>query len=185
MKGKNDLKSIRRFAVEDSRFGKGCYATMPIREGETICFFTGEETTWKESEIRYIKGLDRLDDPFQISETKYLELYEPYIYFNHSCNPNSGFRGENEMIAIRDINPGKEITYDYSTVTWDDRWARIHGAWIMECRCEEENCRKIVGDFLTIPGPQRIEYLKLGVVPNFIIKKIKKLYGKGTCLALV
>ena len=44
--------------------------------------------------------------------------------------------GENEMIAIRDINPGKEITYDYSTVTWDARWARIHGAWIMECRCD-------------------------------------------------
>lgn len=174
MKDKIDLKPIQKFEVENSRFGKGCYATKPIKKSESICFFIGEETTWKESEKRYIDGKDRLDDPFQISETKYIELNEPYIYFNHSCNPNSGFRGKNEMIAIKNINPGEEITYDYSTVVWDDRWAKIHGPWTMKCKCEEKNCRKVIGDFLTIPKSQRRKYLKLGVIPNFVHKRITK-----------
>ena len=168
------IKILHKFKVDNSKFGKGCFAIKPIKKGESICFFGGEETTWEESERRYLEGKDRLDDPFQISETKYIELYKPYIYFNHSCNPNSGFRGKNKLIAIRNIKPGEEITYDYSTVVWDDRWVKNHGAWTMKCECEEKSCRKMIGDFLTIPKSQRMEYVKLGVIPNFILKKLAK-----------
>jgi uncharacterized protein len=171
-KDNKQIKTLHKFKVANSRLGKGCFANEPIKKGESICFFEGEETTWEESERRYIEGKDRLDDPFQINENKYIELSEPYIYFNHSCNPNSGFRGKKEMIAIKNINPGEEITYDYSTVCWDDRWAKNHGAWTMKCECEEENCRNVIGDFLTIPKSQRRKYIKLGVIPNFILKKL-------------
>lgn len=173
-KDNKQIKILQKFEIANSRFGKGCFADETIKKGESICFFEGEETTWKESERRYLEGKDRLDDPFQISETKYIELDKPYIYFNHSCNPNSGFRGKNELIAIRDIKPGEEIAYDYSTVVWDDRWAKIHGAWTMKCKCKEKNCRKIIGDFLTIPKSQRMEYLNLGVVPSFILIRLAK-----------
>jgi uncharacterized protein len=175
MNYRNLIKTMSKFKVANSRFGKGCFAKELIRKGESICFFKGEETTWKESERRYIEGKDRLDDPFQISENKYIELSEPYIYFNHSCNPNSGFRGKNELIAIKNLKPGEEISYDYSTVVWDDRWAKKHGAWVMRCKCEEKNCRKLIGDFLTIPKLQRRKYIRLGVVPHFILRRLAKI----------
>lgn len=173
-KNNKHIKILKKFKIANSRFGKGCFADEPIKKGESICFFEGEEMTWKESERRYLEGKDKLDDPFQISENIYVELDEPYIYFNHSCNPNSGFRGENELVAIRNIKPEEEITYDYSTVVWDDRWSKNHGAWTMKCECEEKNCRKIIGDFLTIPKSQRMEYVELGVVPCFILIRLAK-----------
>jgi SET domain-containing protein len=114
------IKTVHRFKVANSRFGKGCFAREPIKKSESICFFEGEERTWEELEKRIIEGRIRLDDPIQIHETKYMELYKSYFYFNHSCNPNSGVRGKNELIAIKNIKPSEEITYDYSTMCWDD-----------------------------------------------------------------
>lgn len=168
----NQIKIIPKFKVSNSRFGKGCFATRTIEKGETICFLEGEVTSWNEYEKRYREGLVRLDDPLQISETKYLDLHKPYIYFNHSCNPNSGLRGRNQLIAIKKITANEEINYDYSSVSWDDKLSKDYGAWTMKCKCEEENCRKVIGNFPTIPKSQRMKYIRLKVVPNFILKKL-------------
>jgi SET domain-containing protein len=168
------IKTVYKFEVANSILGKGCFATEPIKKGEFICFFEGKEVSWKEQERRYLEGKDRLDDPFQISKTKYIELDKPYIYFNHSCNPNSGFRGKNELIAIKNIIPDEEIVYDYSTVTWDDRWVKKHGPWTMNCGCKGKNCRKVIGDFLTIPESQKRKYIMLGIVPDFILRRLNE-----------
>jgi SET domain-containing protein len=172
MKKYNKHSKAYKFKVENSRLGKGCFSTEFIKNGEFICFCQGKEVSWNEQERRYLEGKDRLDDPLQMSETEYIELDRPYIYFNHSCNPNSGIRGKNELIAIKNINPGDEIVYDYSTVTWDDLWVKTHGSWTMNCACNEKNCRKIIGDFLTIPESRRREYIMLGIVPDFILRKL-------------
>ena len=101
----NEIEIVHKFKVTNSRFGKGCFANETIEKDENLCFLEGKETSWDEYEKRYREGLVRLDDPLQISETKYIELHKPYIYFNHSCNPNSGLRGKNELVAIRKIMP--------------------------------------------------------------------------------
>ena len=136
------IETVHKFKVSSSRFGKGCFAYEPIEKGETICFLEGEETSWEEFEKKYRKGTVRLDDPLQISETKYIELHPPYIYFNHSCNPNSGLRGKNKLIAIKKIMPGEEINFDYSSVSWDDRLTEDYGAWTMKCECERKELPK-------------------------------------------
>ena len=153
---------------------KVAFAYEPIEKGETICFLEGEETSWEEFEKKYRKGIVRLDDPLQISETKYIELHSPYIYFNHSCNPNSGLRWKNELIAIKKIMPGEEINFDYSSVSWDDRLTEDYGAWTMKCECKEKNCRKVIGNFPTIPKSQKRKYIRLGVVPIFILEKLSR-----------
>jgi uncharacterized protein len=172
--GNGQTKIIHKFKTSNSRFGKGCFADQAIVKGETICFFEGETICWEEFHKRYIEDRIRLDDPLQISETQYIELYIPYIYFNHSCNPNSGFRGKNELIALKKIMPGEEIYYDYSSVSWDDRWTKTYGAWTMKCECGEKNCRKVIGDFPTISNLQKKKYIRLGVIPSFILEKIAR-----------
>jgi hypothetical protein len=172
--GNRQNKTVHKFKVSNSRFGKGCFAYEPIEKGETICFLEGEETSWEKFEKRYREGIVRLDDPLQISETDYIELHPPYIYFNHSCNPNSGLRGKNELIAIKKIMPGEEINFDYSSVSWDDRLTEDYGAWTMKCECEEKNCRKVIGNFPTIPKSQKRKYFRLGVVPIFVLEKLAR-----------
>jgi hypothetical protein len=168
------IKTAFKFKVFDTKFGKGCFANENLEKNETICFLEGKEESWEEFEKRCINGLIKVDNPLQVSETKYIELYAPYVYFNHSCNPNSGIRGKNELIAIQNIMPNEEINYDYSSVSWDDRWTKIYGSWTMKCECEEKNCRKVIGDYPTIPKSQRRKYIRFGVTPNFILEKLAR-----------
>jgi hypothetical protein len=87
-------------------------------------------------------------------------------------------RGINQLIAIRKIMPYEEINYDYSSVSWDDTLTKNYGAWTMKCECGEKNCRKVIGDFPTIPNSQKRKYMRLKVVPNFILEKIAEMGKK-------
>jgi hypothetical protein len=53
----------------------------------------------------------------QVEENQYLVSLsdcEPPDYVNHSCDPNAGLSGQITLVAMRDIQPGEEITYDYA-----------------------------------------------------------------------
>ena len=42
-------------------------------------------------------------------------------YINHACRPNCEAvlrKGQMEFVALRDIAPGEEITYDYVVPLW-------------------------------------------------------------------
>ena len=59
----------------------------------------------------------------QIGVNRYLDLDEPGRLVNHSCDPNAAIREELLLVAIRDIQIGEEIRFDYST-TISDGWTR-------------------------------------------------------------
>ena len=42
---------------------------------------------------------------------------EPWRYLNHSCDPNARMAGM-KLLALRDIAPGDEVTFDYNTTEW-------------------------------------------------------------------
>jgi hypothetical protein len=44
----------------------------------------------------------------------------------------------------------------------------------MKCECDEEDCRKVIGDFPTIPKSQRRKYFKHGVTPDFILEILRQ-----------
>jgi len=52
---------------------------------------------------------------------------------NHSCDPNTGFSGL-DVVALRDINIGEELTIDY--VTFCDRLMPP-----FDCQCGSPKCR--------------------------------------------
>jgi SET domain-containing protein len=57
---------------------------------------------------------------------------------NHSCDPNTGFSdGKPVLYALRDIESGEEIGWDYST-------SISESGWHLECRCGSAGCRGIV-----------------------------------------
>ncbi|MFQ5642936.1 MAG: SET domain-containing protein [Thiogranum sp.] len=58
-------------------------------------------------------------------------------YINHSCDPTGWWLNYGILTARRDIQPGEEITYDYST-------ADITLTYRMECLCGTDACRGVV-----------------------------------------
>lgn len=56
---------------------------------------------------------------------------------NHSCNGNLGFNDDGDFVAIRDIQRGEELTYDYGL-------AESNPDFKMQCKCGSQNCRKVV-----------------------------------------
>ena len=56
-------------------------------------------------------------------------------FFNHSCNPTCLSAGYNFEVAVRDIQPGEELTDDYATLNLDDDF---------QCHCRSGICRETV-----------------------------------------
>jgi hypothetical protein len=62
------------------------------------------------------------------------------VYFNHSCDPNIGPRGQIEFLALRDIAPGEELCSDYAmTVDTSNR-----APYVLNCNCGSHLCRGTV-----------------------------------------
>ncbi len=143
--------------VGPCELGAGLFAGRAIQQGEVIVPLGG---------LRYTRN-----DPIHESETganllqtgyrTYVLLEAPAVYANHSCDPNAGVVDSRRLVALRDIAPGQEIRWDYST-TMDENF------WTMRCRCGAPGCRGVVGDFKTLPRELRRRYLELRVVPRFI-----------------
>lgn len=57
-------------------------------------------------------------------------------FINHSCRPTSLAPGFDLEIAVRDIEPGEEITDDYASLNLDTEF---------ECACGTPECRKVIG----------------------------------------
>ena len=54
---------------------------------------------------------------------------------NHCCQPNCGIKGQIVFVAIKDIQVGEELTFDYAMSESDPNYR-------MPLSCDKENCRK-------------------------------------------
>ena len=83
---------------------------------------------------------DRQGRSIQIDEDLYLvsgETPEPGDMLNHSCEPSCGLVGASVLVAMRDIEVGEELTFDYATCDSSDYDE-------FECLCGEPTCRGVV-----------------------------------------
>ena len=153
------LHDFFKFAViENSPFGRGCVATSEIKEGEIICKMMGPTITGKDFLDKY--EVDECN-VLQVDVDSYIDLIEPFVCFNHSCDPNAGLRNNGILFALKNIKIGTEIFYDYSMSVDDVLWS-------MQCACGSANCRKIIGDFQSIPHEQKMEYFKKNALTRYL-----------------
>jgi SET domain-containing protein len=124
----------------------GVFAKKSILEGERLAIFGGD--------IMSIDEIDNLPEelqeyPMQIEERFVIGSRsalnpEDTDFFNHSCEPNCGFRGQIFLVAMRDIIAGEEITFDYAMVVSESLGSDI--VFEMECTCGSASCRKIISE---------------------------------------
>jgi uncharacterized protein len=70
---------------------------------------------------------------------------------NHSCEPNCVIMGRTKVVALRRIEPGEEVTFDYSTnVGWE--------GFSMACECGMKGCRKVVRSYGALPDELKGRY---------------------------
>ncbi len=149
--------------------GKGTFAIAKISKGEYITTLTGEPIPAREhKQICVHLGLSE-DDPLQISEETYLILVPASKQINHSCAPNAGLRNVSDLYAVRDILPGEEIAYDYSTTVG------MEDTWSMNCCCGAELCRGVIANVTTLPVNVINSYIELDAFPIFIQQQLKRI----------
>ena len=168
-----------KFEIKKSPIdGRGCIAVKPIKAGELICIMDGEEIFIPELKKRYETGRERLSDPLQVSEKNYLDLYEPYVFINHSCDPNAAVTRRNTLVALRDVAIGEEIAYDYSATEWSnhENW-QGYDDWVMDCNCGKAVCRRRIREFCFLPVSLQGKYVSRGWCTDFIVEKYKKRHG--------
>ena len=91
--------------VDDSAIhGKGLFAKKAIKAGEVIGTVEGKKT--------------RKDGPhvLWLTEKTGFHVQCDLRYINHNNKPNACYYNSLEVIALRNIKPGEEITHDYQ---WD------------------------------------------------------------------
>jgi len=134
---------VRRSGVH----GKGVFALRPIAKGERIVEYTGRVITWKQAEKQHPHDED---DPqhtffFHIDDKRVIDGGDgggSARWINHSCGPNCE-ADENDgrvwIRALRDIEPGEELNYDYGLVLEERQTKKVKKLYA--CRCGARKCR--------------------------------------------
>jgi SET domain-containing protein len=144
--------------VDQNRFGKCLIAVERIAKDEVIGEFDGEIF---EAENTAALPKDVADHAVQFEEHKWKESEGVARYINHSCEPNCGISGLFTLVAMRDIQAGEELLWDYDMTEDSD--------WRMECKCGIPSCRKIIGAFGIMPESTRKKYK--GYISDWLVKK--------------
>lgn len=125
--------------------GVGLFARDFIPQGEPILEYIGERISKAEAErreklrrARVAAGGDACVYIFELNRQFDLDGEvpgNPARRINHSCAPNCEAQSDGRrvwVVALRDIAPGEELTYDYGFRLRD---ARLH-----PCRCGAPDC---------------------------------------------
>lgn len=125
---------MKLYIKKSVQHGRGVFASEAIESGEAIIVFRGP--------LLERFQVDFSDYHLQIGESLYLGASGGADDFiNHSCDPNAGFQNGLTLVAVRDIAPDEEITWDYSTAIDE---ADFDG---FPCSCGAANCRGMVKSF--------------------------------------
>lgn len=146
--------------VRQGDLGRGIVARSRLRAGQTILEFDGAEY----SHEQVLAMGDAQAYTIQVAPDRYIDTCPPGRFTNHSCEPNAGVVGDRILVALRDILPGEEIRFDYSTTMSENHWTML-------CRCGRPGCRRIVRDFHDLPAPLQERYIGLGIVQSFIVRE--------------
>ena len=139
----------RRIQVRRSGIhGKGVFALVPIAEGESIIEYTGKVITWKQAQRC------RPHNPDEPNHTFFFHIDDKHVidgndggnaakWINHACGPNCEADETDDgrvfIKALRDIEPGEELNYDYGLILDGKQTKKVKKEFA--CRCGTPECR--------------------------------------------
>lgn len=164
--------SHKLHTVKTETKGRSVFCVERIDKDEVVAVFGGELLPLADA---LLMSHEQKSQCIQIEEDLVLWIasytQSTADCINHSCEPNVGLSGQITLIAMRDIEVGEEVTYDY---------AMSDGSEIDEFRCEcgTPTCRGIVsGRDWMIPSLQSAyrEYFS-----PYLLRRISRRKGPAT-----
>jgi len=116
--------------------GKGLFAKDAIAKGAIVAVKGGHILTakeWNALEPELGPAEIQISEDLFIAPVQQEQRDGSMLYSNHSCAPNIAIQGQIMFVAMRDIEPGEELTHDWATTDDED--------YEMECNCGRSNCR--------------------------------------------
>ncbi|WP_426114526.1 SET domain-containing protein [Massilia sp. PWRC2] len=127
--------------------GNGVFATRPIDAGERIIEYTGQRIDWPEA----LRRTAAAGGP--VNHTFYFSLADGQVidggdagndarWINHACGPNCEAYEDNGKVfihALRDIDAGEELNYNYALVYEERHTAAVKQAFA--CLCGTAECQ--------------------------------------------
>jgi SET domain-containing protein len=136
------------FEVRHSRIhGYGVFAARKIRKGTTVIEYLGERVSHTVADARY-EDKDPNDNHTFLFTVDSRTVIDGGVdgnearFINHGCDPNCESTTLNRRIfieAIRTIQPGEELSYDYQIQRDRDDAPNVDE--IFACRCGAKECR--------------------------------------------
>ena len=127
--------------------GMGVFATRRIRRGARLLEYCGERVSHAEADRRY-QHKGRGDNHTFLFIVDARTVIDAGVggnearYVNHACEPNCESVIEDRRVfidALRTIEPGEELTYDYQIQREADDPPDVDA--IFACRCGTQGCR--------------------------------------------
>jgi len=141
---------MHKVEVRKGPFGRGIYAAEQINPGDAVWELSGNDLCreFTKEDIDNWPDLEQkaklLMYSYMIGEDRYLstwdpEAEDPSYFFNHTCDPNCGYINDDLLVAIRTIQPGEHVAYDYG---FTETEMSFHAG--MQCRCGAPTCRGVI-----------------------------------------
>ena len=125
-------------------FGEGNFAAKGIKKGETLSIFGGYVLSRTQEDNL---PCELRDYAIQISENHVIGVVNKHqiddsCFFNHSCDPNTGIKGQIFLVAMRNIGIGEQVTFDYGMVLHNAKGVKKQ--YRLKCLCGSKNCRGVI-----------------------------------------
>ena len=141
--GRRPLFEVRHSTIH----GYGVFALRRIRKGTTVTEYLGDRVSHEEADARY-EDKDPKDNHTFLFTVDSRTVIDGGVggndarFINHGCDPNCASTTQNKRIyveAIRTIQPGEELAYDYQIQRDPDDPPNVDE--IFACRCGAAKCR--------------------------------------------
>lgn len=150
--------------------GAGVFAVERVEAGELLAVWGGRVVD--AAELSRLTERERMLT-LQVEEEYFLAPAgeaDSADLVNHSCDPNAGLRGQIALVAMRDIEAGEEVCFDYAmseSTAYDE----------FPCRCGSPECR----DRVTAEDWRRPELWRRyeGYFSPYLAEKIRRLRDDG------
>jgi len=177
----NPLYVVKRSKIH----GRGVYAARRIRSGTRIIEYLGDRISHDEADSRYQMKAD--DDGhtflFVVDDDLCIDAGvggNPARFINHKCDANCETIIEGRRVfieAIRTIQPGEELGYDYQ-LTWESTDDAEELA-LYTCRCGAANCRGTMLDRESVDAKKKATAKKKAAAKKKAVAKGKQPVAKG------
>ena len=94
------------YIAASSIHGMGLFAAEKIERDSVIGWLEGRPSKKNGSYVLWV------------SDEEGIEVLCDLKYINHSDDPNACYYDDLSVVALRDIEPGEEITHDYGSAYW-------------------------------------------------------------------